>query len=120
MKSVNNKAYGGDGELIAVKYLEQTGFRIINKNFRCRMGEIDIIAQEGNYLCFVEVKRRKTVTSGHPLEAIHPVKIQRICKTALFYMHTNRIPESTAVRFDVISVIDNEVSLLRDAFSFQI
>lgn len=112
------KIYGNDGEGLAVSYLEQEGYQILARNFRCRQGEIDIIAHNGSYLCFIEVKRRKNTTSGHPLEAISPNKIRRICKTALYYLQSSHLPESTAMRFDVISIIGEEVSLLRDAFSF--
>ena len=112
------KSYGDDGENLAVLYLEKEGYRILNKNFRCRQGEIDIIAMEENYLCFIEVKRRKGTASGHPLEAISPNKIRHICKAALYYLQFSHLPESTAVRFDVISIVGEEVSLLRDAFSF--
>lgn len=113
------KSYGDKGEEIAAAYLEQAGYRIVWKNFRCRQGEIDIIAKEQQYLCFIEVKRRKNITSGHPFEAINPSKIKRICKTALFYLQTQHLPDTTPVRFDVISIVGDEVSLLRDAFSFQ-
>ena len=112
------KTYGDDGERLAVSYLEHEGYQILTRNFRCRQGEIDIIAREGNYLCFIEVKRRKGTAAGYPLEAISPNKIRHICKTALYYLQSSQLPESTAVRFDVISIIGEEVSLLRDAFSF--
>lgn len=104
---------------MAVSSLKEAGYQILERNFRCRQGEIDIIAREGSYLCFVEVKRRRNTLSGHPYEAISPVKIRRICRTALFYLNLHQMSSATAVRFDVISVIGNEVSLLRDAFSFQ-
>jgi len=113
-----NKIYGDAGEKLAVSYLEQDGYRVLVRNFRCRQGEIDIIAQDGKYLCFIEVKRRKGTSSGHPLEAISPNKIRHICKAALYYLQSAQLPESTAVRFDVISIVGEEVSLLKDAFSF--
>ena len=112
------KTYGDDGENLAVAYLEQKGYQIVARNFRCRQGEIDIIAKDGMYLCFIEVKRRKNTTSGHPTEAISPNKIRHICKSALYYLQSSHLPESTAVRFDVIAIVGEEVSLLRDAFSF--
>lgn len=112
------KTYGDDGEQLAVSYLEHEGYQILTRNFRCRQGEIDIIAREGKYLCFIEVKRRKGPAAGHPLEAINPNKIRHICKTALYYLQISHLPESTAVRFDAISIVGKEVSLLRDAFSF--
>ncbi len=119
-ENITKKTYGNNGEELAVSYLEQAGYRVLERNFRCRQGEIDIVAKEGNYLCFIEVKRRKNVAVGHPYEAIGPVKIQRICRTALFYLQSHHLPETTPVRFDVTAVIGTEVSLLRDAFSFQL
>ena len=118
-KTRYKKSYGDKGEKLAALYLEQAGYRIMEKNFRCRQGEIDIIAREKQYLCFIEVKRRKDITSGHPFETINPWKIKRICKTALFYLQTHHLSDATPVRFDVISIVGEEVSLLRDAFSFQ-
>jgi len=113
------KNYGNTGEDIAEKYLEQNGYHILERNFRCRQGEIDIVARESSYLCFIEVKRRKDTSAGHPFESISEKKIQRICKTALYYIKSHFVTETTPVRFDVISIIDEEVSLLRDAFSFR-
>lgn len=113
------KTYGNSGEDLAVDFLRNAGYLILERNFRCRQGEIDIVAKDGRYLCFIEVKRRKDTLSGHPYEAIGLIKIRRICKTALFYLQFHHLPDTTAVRFDVISVIDEEVSLLRGAFSFQ-
>lgn len=112
------KTYGDDGESLAVSYLVKEGYQIIARNFRCRQGEIDIVAKDENYLCFIEVKRRKGTSSGHPLEAISPNKIRHICKAALYYLQSAHLPESTAVRFDVVAIIGEEVSLIRDAFSF--
>ena len=113
------KTYGDKGEELAVRYLEHAGYRILVKNFRCRQGEIDIIAKEKQYLCFIEVKRRKNINSGHPSEAVNPWKIKHICRTALVYLQMYHLPDTTPVRFDVISIVGEEVSLLRDAFSFQ-
>ena len=115
----NHKTYGDAGEDLATQFLVQERYRILCRNFRCRHGEIDIIAESDGYLCFIEVKRRKNTVSGHPFEAISINKIRHICRTALYYLHCNGLPDSTAVRFDVISVVGEEVSLIKDAFSFQ-
>lgn len=112
------KAYGDAGEDFAVEYLKNAGYQILERNFRCRQGEIDIIAKENRYLCFIEVKRRKNTATGHPLESIHKKKIHSICRTALYYLQSHSITDSTPVRFDVISVVCEDVLLLRDAFSF--
>lgn len=115
----NHKTYGDAGEELAVQFLVQEGYRILCRNFRSRHGEIDIVAIADGYLCFVEVKRRKNTASGHPFEAIGVSKIRRICNTALYYLQCHRLSDTTAVRFDVISIVGEEVSLIKDAFSFQ-
>lgn len=118
-QKTNSKAYGNDGEILAVQFLEREGYQILQRNFRCKLGEIDIVARSEGYLCFIEVKRRKNMASGHPFEAISIHKIKRICKTALVYLRFHQLPNTTPIRFDVISIIGEEVSVLKDAFSFQ-
>lgn len=112
------KAYGTDGEELAVQFLMQNEYRILHKNFRCKQGEIDIIAKSDGYLCFIEVKRRKNLSAGHPFEAINTKKMKRICNTALYYLRCHNLSDLTPVRFDVVSIIGEEVTLLKDAFSF--
>ena len=117
-KTRYKKVYGDKGEELAALYLEQAGYRIMEKNFRCRQGEIDIIAREKQYLCFIEVKRRKSLSAGHPLEAINTQKIKRICSTALHYLRYRNLPDLTPIRFDVVSIIGEDVTLIKNAFSF--
>lgn len=113
-----NKSYGNAGEERAVAFLKEEGYQILQRNFRCRQGEIDIVAMDKEYLCFVEVKRRRTPTSGHPFEAISPAKIRHICKTALVYLNMHRLSQDTAIRFDVVAILEEEISLLKNAFPF--
>lgn len=70
----------------AALFLEQQGYRILEKNFRCRKGEIDLIAMDQEYLCFVEVKFRESSDCGGPFLAVDNRKQRRICQTALFYL----------------------------------
>lgn len=113
-----HKSYGTDGEELAVQFLLQNEYHILDKNFRCKKGEIDIIAQSDGYLCFIEVKRRKSLSAGHPLEAINTQKIKRICSTALHYLRYRNLPDLTPIRFDVVSIIGEDVTLIKNAFSF--
>ena len=116
----DNYETGQKGEEIAVNYLIKQGYKILDRNWHySKNAEIDIIAEKKDCIIFVEVKTRKSLNYGHPFEAISINKIRHICRTALYYLHCNGLPDSTAVRFDVISIVGEEVSLIKDAFSFQ-
>ena len=107
-----------DDARIAAEKVMGMGYELEAKNYYCRFGEIDIIAREGKYLCFVEVKYRKNEKYGAPEGAISPTKIKRICKTSQFYLWEHKLPEDTPVRYDVVFIIGDECRLVRDAFSF--
>ena len=91
------------------------GYKIIEKNYRSPFGELDIIAEEGGYLVFVEVKKRNTRTFGDPLEAVNAVKKKRIVKTAMFYMKTHKCLDRK-VRFDVVGIDRENVKIVKHAF----
>ena len=99
---MNNKAVGGLGEDFAVYYLESCGYRIIERNFRCRLGEIDLIAQDGKTLVFVEVKTRRSRRYGSPHEAVTTAKQAKLRTVASFYLQRQRT--STPCRFDVLAL----------------
>ena len=111
---------GGTGEQFAAEYLTKAGYRIIEINYVCRSGEIDIVAQEGDMLCFVEVKLRQGQDHGHPLEAITPRKQRKISLAALSYLQEQDLCDCQDVRFDVvaISLVNDicDVQLVRGAF----
>lgn len=102
--SGDRKTLGARGEEIAVTYLKRQKYRIIETNFRCRCGEVDIIARDGKTLVFVEVKTRRTASYGLPQLAVTPFKQRQISKAALTYLSKNRLMEESA-RFDVVSVL---------------
>ena len=95
---------GGIGEKIANKYLVENGYQIIKKNFRCKQGEIDIIASKLNELIFIEVKTRRNIQFGYPCEAVGKTKQKHILNVAKYYMWRNNIIENYNIRFDVIEV----------------
>jgi len=101
--SGDRKTLGARGEEIAVAYLKKQKYRIIETNFRCRCGEVDIIARDGKTLVFVEVKTRRTASYGLPQLAVTPFKQRQISKAALTYLSKNRLMEENA-RFDVVSI----------------
>jgi len=110
------KSIGAAGEDAAVRYLEKIGYTILERNYRLRIGEVDVIARDEEYLVFIEVKTRHSQRFGSPFEAVDVRKQQQIVKVAAAYMQERDIP----VRFDVVAVIRNgrdiRVELLKNAF----
>lgn len=113
---MNNRAVGTEYEGKASGYLEKNGYRILERNFRCKIGEIDLIGRNDGYLCFIEVKYRSSSSKGFPAEAITPSKIRRITRTAQYYMLLHKLPIETPCRFDAVVILENELSLIKNAF----
>lgn len=113
---MNKRKLGADYEKIASDFLENRGYQILERNYRCRSGEIDLIARQGEYLCFVEVKYRSGNSCGTPLEAVGYRKQQQIIKVAKYYLMRGQYSMDTACRFDVVAITDKEITLLRNAF----
>lgn len=121
MRGQNNRQVGAEKEKLVCSWLEQHGYRIVEQNFRCRSGEIDIVAKEDRYLVFIEVKYRSNAANGWPEEAVDWHKQQVISRVALFYLKRFGYEETTPVRFDVVSVINDEgptIRLYQNAFEF--
>lgn len=112
---MNRRQIGSEYEAVAANYLKKNGYEIIMLNYRCRLGEIDIIAREGKNLVFVEVKYRKTLTVGDPLEAIDFRKQARIRKACQYYLMEHNMID-VPVRFDAVGILDNKITLIKDAF----
>ncbi|MDO4804715.1 MAG: YraN family protein [Lachnospiraceae bacterium] len=115
---MNRRAVGTDFETKACEFLEAQGFSILERNFHCRQGEIDIIAREGDYLVFVEVKYRTTASQGSPLAAVGYKKQKKISRVALYYLTHYGYSEATPCRFDVVGISPDELVLVRDAFEY--
>lgn len=97
---------GQKGEAIAAQYLRQQGYEIVQMNWRCRLGEIDVIAQQGDTLIFIEVKTRHAVESGDALASITPLKGQKLVRAAHYYLNTQgHDPDVTLWRLDAIAVV---------------
>lgn len=97
-------ALGARGEDIAEKYLKKKSYRIIERNYRCRLGEIDIIALDGRSLVFIEVKTRRNQNYGRPCEAVNAVKIGHIIRTAACYTAHSHLGYED-IRIDVIEIL---------------
>ncbi|TGY93679.1 YraN family protein [Petralouisia muris] len=113
-----NRSRGMDWERQAAEFLENKGYQILHRNFCSRYGEIDLVARQGRYLVFLEVKYRKDEKGGHPLEAVDRRKQRRICKTAVYYCLRYGYGEDTPCRFDVIGILGTEIMHVEHAFAF--
>lgn len=96
------KPLGTEGEDIAAKFLKKKGYRILKRNYRGTGGEVDIIAEDGGTIVFVEVKTRTGDLFGHPMEAVHYRKRQKIKKIALHYLAKQK--KEVSARFDIICI----------------
>ena len=105
-----NDETGRLAEDFAARYLEQKGYRILERRFRSRQGEIDLIAKDGNTLVFVEVKYRRSLKWGRPADAVDAGKRRRLTMTVSYYLRQSRQIDACC-RFDVIELWREEGSL---------
>lgn len=94
---------GKKGEDVAVEYLKNQGYNILDRNFLCRQGEIDVIALDKNYVVFVEIKARTSTEYGLPSESVTKRKLEHLIKAAKYYLHVRKL-EDANVRIDAIEV----------------
>jgi putative endonuclease len=110
---------GADGERAAERFLRARGYTIVERNFRCPLGEVDLIALDRRTVVFVEVKTRRRPGSGSPFDAVDPRKQRQIVRTAKYYLGARRLQDRD-VRFDVVGVwADGDgfgCELMQDAF----
>ncbi|ASQ89550.1 YraN family protein [Prosthecochloris sp. GSB1] len=100
---------GRMGELAALSHLVEKGYRILERNYRFRRNEIDIIAMQNRTLCFIEVKTRTSCAMGHPLEAVTPAKQKELVRAATAYLASRKEPEPDC-RFDVIGIVARKLN----------
>jgi len=113
----NKRVVGNNYEKIAGEYLKKLGYDILEYNFYSHAGEVDIIAKHKGYLVFVEVKYRKDLKKGHPLEAVSYNKQRVISKCALYYMRKKGY-QDISVRFDVVGILGDDIQVIQNAFEF--
>jgi putative endonuclease len=94
---------GREGEQIAERYLKKKGYRLVERNYRCPVGELDLIVLDRQVIVFVEVKTRMDDSFGGPLESVHSRKQQRMIQAAQFFLSQQRLHHREA-RFDVVGV----------------
>ncbi|MDO4357112.1 MAG: YraN family protein [Clostridia bacterium] len=110
-----NRSLGAQGERDAADYLRGVGAKIIEMNYRCEAGEIDVIALLDDALVFCEVKRRKNALRGRPAEAVTPAKQRRIIRAAECWLASHPQPERF-IRFDVLEILPGEFCHIPAAF----
>lgn len=106
---------GKEGEEQAARFLQEAGYRILERNYLLRGGEIDLIAAERDTLVFVEVKSRSYEAFGGPLAAVTPAKQKRICQTAFHYIQEKGL-KFDSIRFDVLCVLPERIEHVKNAF----
>ena len=119
-RGVQNAGVGSRGEELAAAFLVGNGFELIERNFRCKGGEVDIVAKDGTTLVFIEVKSRTTLSYGVPQLAVTPFKQRQISKAALTWLARNHRHDSPA-RFDVIAILlgrdyQHKIEHIKNAF----
>ncbi len=115
----SRQKFGEKSESIAVNYLKKQGYKIIEQNYRTKLGEIDIIAKEKDIIAFIEVKSRKSKNFGNPKWAVTPKKQRTISMVALQYLKTT-MQSNVKARFDVVSIISSNdnpsIEIIKNAF----
>ena len=117
-RETNKRKLGAKAEQAVKEYLLLHGIDVIEMNYSCRQGEIDVIARDGIYYVFIEVKYRNSSKYGMPQEAVDYRKQKRICNAAFYYLYSHGMGEDTPVRFDVAAILDNHISYIPNAFEF--
>ena len=112
---MNRRETGTQYEERAAEYLIAQNYQILERNYRIRSGEIDIIARDGTVLVFIEVKYRKNEESGNPLEAVDIRKQRKIIKVARYYLYQKKYGD-VPCRFDVIGICGSHIEHMKDAF----
>ncbi len=112
---MSTREEGRAGEDEAIKTLKRKGYKIVERNYRTRLGEIDVVAEEGGCLVFVEVKKRNTGLFGEAVCAIDERKKKHMVSAALFYMKTHEA-FGRRIRFDVLGIDSGKMKLVKGAF----
>ncbi|MET0902793.1 MAG: YraN family protein [Acidimicrobiales bacterium] len=109
------RAFGQAGEERAAAWYRARGYEVIDRNWRCRAGELDLVARRGRILVFVEVKARRTDRFGTPAEAVTPTKQRRLRSLARHYLEATDVGRCT-LRFDVVSILGGRLEVIEAAF----
>ena len=114
----NKRRLGAVYENRVAEYLKSKGYAILEKNFSCHFGEIDLIAEKDGYIVFVEVKYRSSDSFGMPMAAVDYRKQRKISNTASYYLHRHHYSLDTPCRFDVAAVSKQSIQMIENAFPY--
>ena len=112
---MNKRLVGRQGEDAAIEYLQQQNYTILDRNFYCHFGEIDVVAWDGEFVVFIEVKSRSNTSFGLPRQAVDWRKQKTIVKCAEYWLYRKK-RVGVAVRFDVVEILAGEINHIVDAF----
>ena len=112
---MNTRIVGRHGEDVAIEFLQQQNYTILDRNFNCHFGEIDVVAWDGEYVVFIEVKSRSDTCFGLPREAVDWRKQKTIVKVAQYWLYKNK-RTGVPVRFDVVEILAGKINHITDAF----
>jgi putative endonuclease len=123
MDRKTNREKGEQAEQLACRYLQAQGLRLVQRNYRCRLGEIDLIMKDNASLIFVEVRYRRNGRFGSPMDSVTSTKQRRLIATAQYYLQLTGGTQSKRCRFDVVAITpaqeNNGILWLRDAFRIE-
>lgn len=111
---MNKRAVGKQKEEIAVEYIKKIGYKVIAQNYRNRYGEIDIIAEDNEYVFFIEVKYRKNRKYGSGEESVNAAKCRKIYMLSQQYIIENNIKKG--IRYDVVAIENDELRYIKNYF----
>lgn len=115
---MNTREKGAQKEKEVCAYLLSRGVKIVERNFRSRQGEIDVIGYDGDYLVFFEVKYRAGQSRGSAAEAVGYAKQKKICQVADYYRVLHHCTEDTPLRFDVVAIDRDRITWIKNAFEY--
>ena len=116
MTGGRRREYGDEGESLAVAWYVAQGYEVLERNWRCRDGELDLVVRRGRTVVFCEVKRRRTTRYGTPAESITYEKKQRIRHLAARWLRESATMRPGEIRFDVAAILDGSIDVLEGAF----
>lgn len=118
---LSRQELGKEAEKAALRFLESKGMLLLEQNYRCKLGEVDLIMRDGDTLAFVEVRCRSAADHGSALESITPNKMRKVVRTALHYLQKTQLLYKTTSRFDVVTLepVDGQMKLdwIKNAFT---
>ena len=115
---MNKRSLGKEKENLAANFLMHQGVKILERNFSCNVGEVDLIGWDRGYLVFVEVKYRKNTNAGYPQESVSKYKRRKICLVSNYYKMQKHYGDNVPVRYDVVSILGERIRWDKDAFDY--